>query len=92
MSSLRFFAQFSILVKSFAVECLFISYRGRQLSTKKITPTHFTWPKEKPYKPVRYIMHGYDTLLHSFYDHYIVDYLSFREWDFDFNVMKNTKR
>ena len=50
--------------------------------------------KEEPHKPVRYVMHGYDTLLHSFYDHYIVDYLSFHEWDFDFNVMKipNGKR
>ncbi|KAL9979945.1 hypothetical protein ACROYT_G008468 [Oculina patagonica] len=47
--------------------------------------------KEKPYKPVRYVMHGYDTLLHSFYDHYVVDYLSFHEWDFDFNVMKIPK-
>lgn len=47
--------------------------------------------KEEPHKPVRYVMHGYDTLLHSFYDHYIVDYLSFHEWDFDFNVMKIPK-
>lgn len=47
--------------------------------------------KEKPYRPVRYVMHGYDTLLHSFYDHYVVDYLSFHKWDFDFNIMKIPK-
>ena len=54
---------------------------------KKNTYTLYV-TKEKPYKPVRYVLHGYDTLLHSFYDHYVVDYLSFHEWDFDFNVMK----
>lgn len=47
--------------------------------------------KAKPYRPVRYVMHGYDTLLHSFYDHYVVDYLSFHKWDFDFNIMKIPK-
>ena len=57
---------------------------------KKNTYTLYV-TREKPYRPVRYIMHGYDTLLHSFYDHYIVDYLSFREWEFDFNVMKIAK-
>ena len=57
---------------------------------KKNTYTLYV-TREKPYRPVRYIMHGYDTLLHSFYDHYIVDYLSFREWEFDFNVMKIPK-
>ena len=57
---------------------------------KKNTYTLYV-TREKPYRPVRYIMHGYDTLLYSFYDHYIVDYLSFREWEFDFNVMKIPK-
>lgn len=57
---------------------------------KKNTYTLYV-TREKPYRPVRYIMHGYDTLLHSFYDHYIVDYLSFREWEFDFDVMKIPK-
>lgn len=44
--------------------------------------------KEEPYKPVRYVMHGYDTLLHSFYDHYVVDYFSLHKWKFNFDVMK----
>ena len=57
---------------------------------KKNTYTLYV-TREKPYRPVRYIMHGYDTLLHSFYDHYIMDYLSFREWEFDFDVMKIPK-
>ena len=47
--------------------------------------------KEEPYKPVRYVMHGYDTLLHSFYDHYVVDYFSLHKWKFNFDVMKIPK-
>ncbi|XP_068679493.1 counting factor associated protein D-like [Montipora foliosa] len=54
---------------------------------KENTYTFFV-TKAKPHKPVRYVMHGYDTLLHSFYDHYIVDYLTFHEWKFNYDVMK----
>lgn len=47
--------------------------------------------KEKPHRPLRYVMHGRDTLLHSSYDHYVIDYLTFHPWKFDFEVMKIPK-
>lgn len=39
--------------------------------------------KTDPPKPVRFEMNGYDTLLVSYYDRYIVDYHSFHEWSYD---------
>ena len=57
---------------------------------KKNTYTFYV-TKDKPYRPIRYIMHGYDTLLHSFYDHYVIDYLTFHEWKFNFRKMKIPK-
>ncbi|XP_048583024.1 counting factor associated protein D isoform X2 [Nematostella vectensis] len=51
----------------------------------------FWMTKAKPHRPLRYVMHGYDTLLNSFYDHYVMDYLSFQPWKFDFEVMKIPK-
>ena len=39
--------------------------------------------KTDPPIPVRYEMNGYDTLLVSYYDRYVVDYHSFEEWNYD---------
>ena len=40
-------------------------------------------------KPIRFEMQGYDILLTSYYDHYIVDYNNFTAWEYDptiFNI------
>ena len=40
---------------------------------------------------MRFILDGYDALLHAPYDYYIIDYMTFHEWKFDFNTMKIPK-
>lgn len=47
--------------------------------------------QSKPYKPLRYEMIGYDHLLRSHYDHYIIDYFSFEPWKFDYKVLQIPK-
>lgn len=42
--------------------------------------------KKRPLKPLRYEMMGYDTLLSSYYDHYILDYHEFEAWKFSYDV------
>ena len=39
--------------------------------------------KTVPPKPVRYEMNGYDTLLVSYYDKYVIDYSTFDKWDYE---------
>ena len=39
--------------------------------------------KTKSPKPVYFEMNGYDTLLVSYYDKYVIRYHSFEEWDYD---------
>lgn len=39
--------------------------------------------KTVPPKPVYFEMNGYDTLLVSYYDKYVIKYHSFEEWDYD---------
>lgn len=39
--------------------------------------------KTKPHKPLRYEMMGYDDMLTSHYDHYVLDYISFEPWQFN---------
>ena len=39
--------------------------------------------KTSPPKPVYFEMNGYDTLLVSYYDKYVIRYHSFEEWDYD---------
>ena len=34
-------------------------------------------------KPIKFEMQGYDILLVSYYDHYIIDYTSFQEWSYE---------
>lgn len=36
--------------------------------------------KLDPIRPVRYEMKGYDSLMASYYDNYVVEYISFEEW------------
>ena len=44
--------------------------------------------KTKPVKPLRYEMMGYDTLLSSYYDHYVLDYEMFEQWDFNYTTLQ----
>lgn len=39
--------------------------------------------KRMPPTPVRYEMLGYDTLLTSYYDKYVIDYTSYEKWKYD---------
>ena len=36
--------------------------------------------KLDPIRPVRYEMKGYDSLMASYYDKYVLEYISFEEW------------
>ena len=42
--------------------------------------------KSKPHRPLRYEMIGYDDLLTSHYDHYILDYITFEPWKFNMSL------
>lgn len=50
---------------------------------KKDNSYVFYASKTVPPKPVRYEMNGYDTLLVSYYDRYVIDYQKFEEWEYD---------
>ena len=39
--------------------------------------------KTVPPKPVYFEMNGYDTLLVSYYDKYVIKYHTFQEWDYE---------
>ena len=45
-------------------------------------------------RPVRYEMKGYDSLMASYYDNYVVEYISFEDWEPDlekFELPKGTR-
>ena len=43
--------------------------------------SQFVWVTEsRPNRPIRYEMHGYDSMLGSYYDHYVLEYISFEGW------------
>lgn len=44
--------------------------------------------KRQPPAPVRYEMVGYDTLLISYYDKYIIKYQTFEKWEYDKAIFK----
>lgn len=54
---------------------------------KTNTYTLYITDKE-PHIPVKYEMLGYDDLLTSHYDHYILDYITFKPWNFNFSIFK----
>lgn len=64
-------------------------YEKRFVDKNNTYTLHVT--QSTPYKPIRYEMVGYDHLLRSHYDHYIIDYFSFEEWDFDYKVLQIPK-
>lgn len=47
--------------------------------------------KTVPPLPVRLVMNGYDTLLVSYYDSYVIDYHTFKKWDYDADKFKIPK-
>lgn len=54
---------------------------------------NFFISKTRPHKPLRYEMMGYDDMLTSHYDHYVLDYISFEPWQFNrslFGLPKNS--
>ncbi|XP_047134693.1 uncharacterized protein LOC100204117 isoform X2 [Hydra vulgaris] len=55
--------------------------------TKVNSYTLYTTRSATP-KPLLYEMMGYDTLLTSYYDKYILVYNSFNEWKFDFEIFE----
>ena len=59
----------------------------KQVGSKNNTYTlHVT--QTKPYRPLRYEMIGYDHIMKSHYDHYIIEYHSFEPWQFDFQIFQ----
>lgn len=55
--------------------------------TKVNTYTLYT-TRSDPASPLRYEMMGYDTLLTSYYDKYILQYRAFEPWKYDFSTME----
>ena len=61
---------------------------GIQVYGKNDTYIFYATDELNP-RPVRFEMQGYDILLTSYYDHYIVDYNNFTTWIYDsdtFNI------
>eukprot|EP00794_Sanderia_malayensis_P004561 gene4561-5158_t len=43
--------------------------------------SQYVWvTKSKPHRPIRYEMKGYDAMLGSYYDHYVLEYVTFGKW------------
>eukprot|EP00112_Aurelia_sp_Birch-Aquarium-sp1_P017337 Seg4002.5 transcript_id=Seg4002.5/GoldUCD/mRNA.D3Y31 product="Counting factor associated protein D" protein_id=Seg4002.5/GoldUCD/D3Y31 len=58
-------------------------YHSFSIMNKRNKYTLYT-TRTRPRLPIKYEMMGYDTLLTSYYDHYILDYKLFEPWKFDF--------
>ena len=71
------------------VPCLKYVRRNRQYN--KTNTYSFFITKDRPHKPLRYEMHGYDDLMTSHYDHYILDYNTFEPWKFNFSLFELPK-
>eukprot|EP00795_Rhopilema_esculentum_P007454 gene7454-13220_t len=59
-------------------------YHSFSIMNKRNKYTLYT-TRTRPRLPLKYEMMGYDTLLTSYYDHYILDYSLFEPWKYDFN-------
>ena len=55
--------------------------------TKINTYTLFTSRDRDP-APLEYVMMGYDTLLASYYDKYVLSYTKFEPWKYDFGIFE----
>lgn len=98
--SLRSNCTLLFLIITIIIDIIFLQYSGTAelngaecakwehsftIYDKVNTYTLYT-TKTRPLKPLRYEMMGYDTLLASYYDHYILDYHEFEAWKFNYSV------
>ena len=52
-----------------------------QYKTFDLNNMYTIWiTKDEPYRPVKYELKGYDSLLATHYDYYVVEYISFERW------------
>ncbi|KAJ7387714.1 hypothetical protein OS493_001056 [Desmophyllum pertusum] len=70
-----------------------LKYERKNKCYNKSNTYSFFISKNKPHRPLRYEMMGYDDMLTSHYDHYVLDYISFEPWTFNrslFGLPKNS--
>ncbi|XP_048583026.1 pro-cathepsin H isoform X2 [Nematostella vectensis] len=61
----------------------------RKFSELNKTNTYILWiTTHKPHRPLRFEMIGYDDMLTSHYDHYLIDYVTFDEWTLNSTVFQ----
>lgn len=63
-----------------------LKYERKNRRYNKTNTYSFFISKTKPHRPLRYEMMGYDDMLTSHYDHYVLDYISFEPWKFNRSV------
>ncbi|XP_068738415.1 cathepsin S-like [Montipora capricornis] len=71
-----------------------LKYERKNKQYNKTNAYIFYISKHKPHKPLRYEMIGYDDMLTSHYDRYVIDYVTFEPWNFNktlFSLPKNSK-
>ena len=69
-----------------------LKYERKIRKFNKSNTYSFYISKTKPHRPLRYEMVGYDDMLTSHYDRYILDYVTFEPWKFNrslFNLPKS---
>lgn len=69
-----------------------LKYERKIKKFNKSNTYSFYISKIKPHRPLRYEMVGYDDMLTSHYDRYILDYVTFEPWKFNrslFNLPKS---
>lgn len=69
-----------------------LKYERKIKKFNKSNTYSFYISKTKPHRPLRYEMVGYDDMLTSHYDRYILDYVTFEPWKFNrslFNLPKS---
>ena len=97
VSYVKIYIQIAVLSFQFVSEemhrgmpCL--KYERKIKKFNKTNTYSFYISKIKPHRPLRYEMVGYDDMLTSHYDRYILDYVTFEPWKFNrslFNLPKS---
>lgn len=65
---------------------LCLKYERKNKQYNKTNTYSLYISKHKPHKPLRYEMTGYDDMLASHYDHYVIDYVTFEAWMFNYTL------
>ncbi|XP_029202306.2 KDEL-tailed cysteine endopeptidase CEP1-like [Acropora millepora] len=65
---------------------LCLKYERKNKQYNKTNTYSLYISKHKPHKPLRYEMTGYDDMLASHYDHYVIDYVTFEPWMFNYTL------